>query len=134
MSRARRPPVPAWWLLWIKTSEMAFTAPLVMANRLMRMAAAGSSPGTRDRREFTRMGQEKVDAVFESMVAAAMAGFEANLKLWQSLVPTLWGGRAPSSPVLPRKLVESGVQVTSRALAPSHTRVMANGRRLGKRV
>jgi hypothetical protein len=116
----------------MKTSEVAMTAPLVMANRLLRMTAAGSSPGARDRREFTRMGQEKVDAASESMMAAGMAVFEANLKLWQSLVPMFWGGTAASSPVLARKLFESGIQVAARTFAPGHAKVMSNGRRLGR--
>jgi hypothetical protein len=79
-----------------------------------------------------RSSRWALGAVFESIVAAGMAVFEVNFALWQSLMPTVWGGRAPSWPVLARQLVDSGVQVASRTFAPGHARVMANGRRLGK--
>src|SRR4030095_13287642 len=48
------------------SAAIALTAPQVVAHRLVRMALSGPVLSARDRREFTRMGAEKVAAVYES--------------------------------------------------------------------
>ena len=54
------------FLLWTdlawKTGEMMMASAEVIGHRANRMAAAGPAPSLRDRREFTRMGQEKIAA------------------------------------------------------------------------
>jgi hypothetical protein len=104
-------PVVAWWQLSLQAWEVAVTAPLVMSHRLARMAMAGANPTARDRREFTRMSQEKMAAGYESMVAMATAFAGVGLLPW----------------------AEAGLRLAGAGFAPVHSRVMANNRRLGRR-
>jgi hypothetical protein len=46
--------------------DLGLAVPQVVAHRVARMALAGLSPSMRDRREFHRMGAEKVAAFYES--------------------------------------------------------------------
>lgn len=118
MSPTSRPapptlPVVAWWQLSLQAWEVAVTAPLVVGHRLARMAVAGANPSARDRREFTRMGQEKVTAGYESMAAMATACAGAGATTWA-------------------EAVDAGLRLATGGFAPVHSRVMANGRRLGR--
>lgn len=88
---------------WIQLCEIAWAAPQVIAHRTTRMMWGGWPPTARDRREYTRMGQEKVEAFSEAMTAVALAG--------------------------PR----AGATVLGRVLTPVHRRVVANRRRLTRR-
>ena len=92
-----------WIPAWIKSWEIAWAAPQVMTYRMMRMMWGGWPPNARDRREYTRMGQEKADAFTQSVMAGAMA--------W----PTV-------SAVAFEKM-----------LAPVHSAVTSNNRRLSRR-
>jgi hypothetical protein len=107
------PPVAAWWQLSLQAWEVAFTAPLVIGHRLARMASAGTNPTVRDRREFTRMGQEKLAAGYESMAAMTTAFAGASVTTWA-------------------EAVDVGLRLASGGFAPVHSRVMANRRRLGR--
>lgn len=107
------PPVFAWWQLSLQAWEVAVTAPLVIGHRLARMAAAGANPTARDRREFTRMGQEKLTAGHESMAAMTTALTGAAVTTWA-------------------EAVDVGLRLASGGFAPVHSRVMANRRRLGR--
>ncbi|HEV7688144.1 MAG TPA: hypothetical protein VGQ80_16325 [Acidimicrobiia bacterium] len=118
MSPTSRPapptlPVVAWWQLSLQAWEVAVTAPLVVGHRLARMAVAGANPSARDRREFTRMGQEKVTAGYESMAAMATACAGAGATTWA-------------------EALDAGLRLATGGFAPVHSRVMANGRRLGR--
>lgn len=62
-------PFTVWFTLAAKTGEMLFASSQVIAHRLNRLANAGITPNARDRKEFTLMGQEKVEAVIESQQA-----------------------------------------------------------------
>ena len=86
-----------------KAAELSLVAPQVIAMRTARMLAAGANPSARDRREFQRMGSEKVLAFWESMSAMGVEAFKANASLWG--------------------ILEKG-------LAPVHKRAKANARRL----
>lgn len=68
----RKTSVPVWWDSALKAWEIAVAAPQVIAHRTARMTTAGPFPTARDRREFTRMGQEKVEAFGKSFIAMAM--------------------------------------------------------------
>ena len=65
------------FLLWVevamKTGEMMMASAQVIGHRTRRMAAAGSKPSARDRREFALMGQEKIEAAAKS--ASGMAAY-----------------------------------------------------------
>jgi len=90
----------------VKAFELSIAAPQVIAHRTARMLRAGPSPGARDRREFQRMGTEKVFAFWESMFAMGWAAWSAP---WSAA-----------------KIMEKG-------LAPLHRRTTANARRLRRR-
>src|SRR5262249_62098179 len=55
-----------------KLAELSLAAPQVVAMRTARMLAVGANPNARDRREFQRMGTEKVLAFWESMQAMGL--------------------------------------------------------------
>jgi hypothetical protein len=104
-TRSARSPLHdmSWLACWIKACEIAWTAPLVIGNRTLRMMAGGWPPNAREQRELRRMTEEKAAAFWEASLAAA--------KVWPAITA-------------------SGVEAT---LAPVHRRVVANNRRLGKR-
>ncbi len=83
--------------------EISWSAPLVIGYRTGRMMTGGWPPSARDRREYTRMVQEKTEAIGQAAVAA--------------LTTT------------PR----DAATVLGNVLAPVHRRVVANRRRLSLR-
>lgn len=103
-TRRTTPPRPGDLLApWFQLAEVAWSAPLVIAHRLGRMATGGFPPNRRDSREYTRMVQEKSDALVESATALALAGPAAAASLLRASV------------------------------TPVHRRVVANRKRLGRR-
>jgi hypothetical protein len=124
--RRRRKPVV------LQAAELAFAAPQVVAHRVARMAGAGLAPGLRDRREFHRMGSEKVAAFAESWMAMTFAGFRAQQDLTLAIMrawnPVL-GGKA-SAARLSRAYRSAALAVTDAGLAPIHRRAVANAKRL----
>ncbi|MED5619388.1 polyhydroxyalkanoate granule-associated phasin [Ideonella sp. BN130291] len=120
--------------------EMALAAPQVITHRSLRMLAAGAQPNARDRREFHRMGQEKLDAFSESMMAMGVqlwrmqhAAAQTMFQSWLQLCATPW--RASAWPD-----TRAWAATSSRALSgllgtgmkPAHRRVTANARRLAR--
>ena len=118
--------------IWANSWEMAMAAPVVMANRLTRIAATGPSPGPRDRLERVRMVQEKLDASGESMRAAAIEIGNANQQLFRIFAHSAWTGVPPGWAGLTQSVLTSWFQVLERSIAPFHRRVMSNERRLLK--
>jgi hypothetical protein len=114
----RKPPAPAAFMLWtdlaLRTSEMLLASAQVIGHRTGRMATAGPSPNARDRKEFTRMGLEKVAAANESALAMGRqlttAQMQAGLKIWTDML-----------------------RMSSAGLKPIHSRATANAKRLGRR-
>ena len=125
-------PLSPSWLTWMKMWEVGATAPMVMGYRLAGMARAGSEPSARDRREVTRMGQEKVDAWYEASLAIGQRLFEANLALAGLLWRQAWGGGALSPAVVTNWFSRLGPGVLTASLTPVHRRVVANNRRLAR--
>jgi len=148
--------LPIWWQNTIKTWEIAVAAPQVIAHRTARMMAAGGQPGMNDRREFTRMGQEKIEAFGESLIAMAAPMYKVNreiallaLRHWWKVwaTPSLIGGAQPShiinayiafaSSLLGgasgKRLQDSLSQAIGKGLAPVHRRATANAKRLNAR-
>lgn len=110
-----------------QTLGLSMTAPMVVAHRMQRMAAAGLHPGARDRREFTRMGAEKVAAFWESWAAMGWAAVQAQQQMWLAAFTAPW--RAVATP---SRLIADTLRIASRGLAPVHRRAVANARRLGR--
>ena len=86
------------WSTTLKSAELAWATPQVVAHRLGRMAASGPIPSARDSAEFTRMWSEKVTAFNDSWAAMALQGFAANQAMASSLLRGFWNPwRVPSS-------------------------------------
>ena len=158
--RSRGPALPVWWENTVHAWELAVAAPEVIAHRTARMAAAGRVPSARDRKEFTRMGQEKVEALAESLSAMAPPMYKLNQELalltarqwqrsWQwwsawSPLASLATSRSPArltraQAVLMRdlasaaggkRLADSLSRVVQKGLAPVHKRATQNAKRL----
>ena len=69
----RAPSATDWIAPWMQMCEITATAPLVIGYRTARMLTGGWPPSARDRREYTRMWQEKVEAFMQAAMAAATA-------------------------------------------------------------
>lgn len=69
----RLPSATDWIGPWMQACEIAWTAPFVIGYRTTRMLTGGWPPSARDRREFTRMWQEKVESFAQAATAAATA-------------------------------------------------------------
>ncbi len=74
------PPWTPWIDLARQTSEMLTASAQVIGHRTRRLALAGGQPSARDRREFTRMGQEKIAAATESARAMAREMLAIHLR------------------------------------------------------
>lgn len=131
MTRRRRNPSQR---LAAQAVELAFAAPQVVMHRVARMANAGSTPSAHDRREFTRMGSEKVLAFYQSGAAFWSQVLRMQLQWSQSLLAMGWGlafGARPRG--RPRAAAEAAARLVSAGLAPLHVTAVANARRLGAR-
>jgi hypothetical protein len=111
-------PALLWWQLGLRTWEMLLASSHVIGVRTARMAQAGTSPNARDRREFTRMGTEKVQAAQRSALAMAT---QMQGAMWGSWLKTLQAGLAP---------IHSAATANSRRLARiDSTLVLGSSRR-----
>jgi hypothetical protein len=138
-----------WWQPWMQMWEIAVAAPEVVTHRTARMAQSGPTRSSADRKELTRMIQEKFEAFGESASAMAAEIVRANLALWPSVLRA--GGTLPSATWMPtaqagsRRFASKSAltavavprivsSVTSRVLAkgfaPVHRRATANAKRL----
>jgi hypothetical protein len=145
----------AWSTLAWRTSEMLMASAQVIAHRCARMAVAGASPVARDRREFARMGPEKLAAAAEctSAVAAhvAVVNVAAATRLWRDAcavgldVALLATSTTPAqalhrqqrllqsltrASVKPAELAGALADLSGKALDPLHRRTAANLARL----
>jgi hypothetical protein len=120
--------------------ELMVAAPQVVTHRLGRLAVAGPRPGPHDRREFQRMGIEKLEAFGESWQAMTRQW----LKSHQQLATALWQGHGPlsapgrrASPAFATKAAaawqQAALDLLGQGLRPVHRRAVANARRLGRR-
>ena len=150
-------PFTIWTRLAFKTGEMMMASAQVIGHRTNRIVTAGSTLNERDRREFSLMGQEKMEAASESVQAMArhmmtinqqigaqavgqmLAGATDILSLATSrtagqalarqakLMRTLTRGVASAS-----QLSTAAARLAQRGLKPIHSRATANAKRLGK--
>lgn len=151
-------PFLLWNNLAMQTAETMLASAQVIGHRAGRMAAAGATPSARDQREFTLMGQEKIEAGTESALAMAthmmslsqpfgaqafvdmMRGATAFMSLASSQTPQEMATRQA---VLAREIERSAVSMADASrtatrlahhgLKPIHARAIANAKRLGKR-
>jgi hypothetical protein len=117
------------------TIALGIAAPQVIAHRVARMAMAGASPSARDRKEFHRMGTEKMIALNEAWSAMAFEAFRANQTLALSYMQSLWfPWVSPKSSVrsASRQLNDAALGVLGKGMAPIRRRAVANAKRLGR--
>jgi hypothetical protein len=115
--------------------ELGVAAPQVIALRAARMASAGASPRARDRKEFHRMGAEKIAALNETWTAMAAQAFLENQKFALSFIQSLWFPWArPDATVksASRQLTDAWLGVLGKGMAPVRRRAVANAKRLGR--
>jgi len=110
-----------------KAAELSLAVPQVVAMRTARMLAAGANPNSRDRREFKRMGTEKVLAFWESMQAMGLEAAKAQQRYELFALSHWW-----SPWVSPWSMAASATKVLEKGLGPVHKRASANARRLRK--
>jgi hypothetical protein len=79
-------PGAGWVKPWVQLIEITWSAPVVIAFRTARMAMGGWPPSARDRREYTRMVQEKVEAFSQAAVAAVMTPPQDTAKVLGNVV------------------------------------------------
>ncbi len=107
--------------------DLSLAVPQVVAHRVGRMAAAGATPNARDRKEFHRMGAEKVAAFCESWAAMGMAAMQAQQSMWRGVMfAPLSAGRLPTDTTLANQTL----RILSQGLAPVHRRAVGNAKRL----
>ncbi len=123
-----------------KAAELSFAAPVVIAHRMARMAAAGTSPSASDRREFTRMTSEKVLAFYQSWAAMGMQAYANQVALAQSLshsaMRALFTGVSPASAMKQsagRRARGDATRILTAGIGPVHRAAVANARRLSRR-
>lgn len=152
-------PFYLWAELALKTGEMMAASAQVITHRTGRMLNAGPIPDSRDRREFQRMGQEKLEAAAESAQAMtarllhtqremnAIAARQAALGAasmfafagaWASPVAAnaaqqrLLRGTAENAAAAGRQMHRSAARMAQQGLRPIHARATANAKRLGQ--
>ena len=150
--------VQAWSNLAWKMAEMSVASASVIGHRTNQLAKAGPVRGARDRSEFARMASEKIEASMES--AAALGGRAAATHINHSArtlglmlqsagaLMSLYGSQnsgqffarqASLTKTLAQlnasavDLSNSTTRLATVALAPIHSRAVANAKRLGKR-
>lgn len=144
-----------WNDVAVKYAEMMTAASQVFAHRTRRIVTAGTNPNARDRHEFSRMGQEKIDAATLSAQAVSAELIRLNCRLgvqaWLAMLTattdmiSLAGSRTPSQAVtrharLVRTLRRAGpspasvssatASLTRAAMKPVHVRATRNAKRL----
>ena len=121
--------------LTAQSAELAWAAPQVVMHRLTRIAQAGSRPSAHDRREFARMGHEKVLAFYQSGVAFWTQLLRLQLQWSQSLLAMGWAVAFGARPrgVPSRAAGDAAARLLSASLAPLHIAAVANAKRLSAR-
>jgi hypothetical protein len=101
--------------------------PQVVAIRTARMLAAGANPSARDRREFERMGTEKLLAYCESMNAMGLEMARAQQQYALFAMRQWWSPWAS-----PWSMAARATRILEKGLGPVQRRASANARRLRK--
>lgn len=115
-----------------QSTQLAQAVPQVVAHRLTRMALAGAQPSARDRREFTRMGAEKLTAFQASWQAMGLQMWLAQQQMaqaWWRALWTPWTLARPTGAML-GQWQSQGLRTLHKGLAPVHRAAVANARRL----
>jgi hypothetical protein len=157
--RAAADPFSTWARLALKTGEMMMASAQVIGHRTGRMAAAGAIPNARDQKEFTLMGQEKIEAITESGQAVVASMVRLNQQMgklafeqWMSsatgIIAVATSNTMAQSGTRQAELVRHAMEnstaaashlsgsiatVAHHGLKPIHSRATGNAKRLGKK-
>ncbi len=102
-----------------------------MSQRLQRMA--NPAPDAADRRDFGRMGAEKVSALEEGWMAMTLQVLAVQQRAWVSLLQSAWTPWRPGTGMQEWSRGMSDVDtVLAAGLRPATRRVSANARRLSR--
>lgn len=112
--------------------DLGAATPSVMSQRLLRMATAGAPPSARDRREFTRMSDEKVSAAWESWGAMAGYAMTLNTAATQAAL-AFWMPWAFAANPLP-SAGDALITLATAGVRPYRRIAVANDRRLRRRT
>lgn len=149
-------PLAQWSDLALKTTEMLAASAEVIGHRTGRMVTCGPLPNSEDQREFTLMGQEKLEAAAEATAAMAFHAMDAQHRMWASALRHMLHGSSAMLALASSRSVEQMTQnqarfvrtmarsaiatsrlsgtpasLVDRGLAPIHARATANAKRLG---
>jgi len=117
-------------------TQLTMAVPVVVAQRVTRMALAGAVPSASDRREMKSMSQEKVAAFSESWhgIAAKMAqaylnfGFDLMRLAWSP-----WHQSGDLAKAATERFNNAASTSLDGSLAPLRRRAVANAKRLGSK-
>ncbi|HMF28004.1 MAG TPA: polyhydroxyalkanoate granule-associated phasin [Candidatus Cybelea sp.] len=115
--------------------ELAFAVPQVVAHRMSRIAAAGTTPSARDQREFWTMGFEKVVAFNQSWWAMLAETGRINQQIMASMLRAAWFPwmtQVPGFHASAARLQRAALDIANKGVAPIHRRAVANAKRLGR--
>ena len=121
--------------LALQSFELVAAVPQVIGHRVTRMALAGLSPSARDRREFHRMGVEKVAATVEAWNGMAWQAFTAYQRWAWSFTQSLWFPWAAPAPTMrsaSRYWSDAALGILGKGMVPIRRRAVANAKRLGR--
>lgn len=113
--------------------DMSLSVPFVMTQRMMQMATADWPLSTKDKKEFTRMGSEKVLAFGEAWFAMAAKTWQTQFMLAQQLMLGALGPNAnylKMAQTAQTKSLENMQRVMVAGVAPIHAKTGANAKRL----
>jgi len=96
------------------------------------MALAGAQPNARDRREFQRMGTEKVGAFYESWAAMYGQMIRIQLEAAATILRFAWFPRTRSASLPRVDVARTALTVLGKGMAPVRRRAVANAKRLGR--
>lgn len=117
-------------------AQLASAVPVVIAQRVTRMALAGASPSASDRREMHRMSAEKVSAFTESWSTTATRLAQANMNFGFELMGLAGSPWYRTGELVNAAVARYGDAATASiqgSLAPVRRRAVANAKRLGRK-
>lgn len=114
--------------LMTQLMELGAAAPVVVSQRITRLALAGPNPSRRDRREMALMSREKAEAGWESW--RAMATYAMDMHAAATLAAlAFWMPWASPGKALPTP-VDAVLGLTLAGVKPYRRIAVANSRRL----
>jgi hypothetical protein len=117
-----------------QTAELAFAVPQVVGHRMARMVSSGPQLSDRDRKEFQRMGVEKITVFMESWNAMALQTLRVQQTLSMGLLRSWYTPWSPANNPShsTAQFHNAALGVLSQGIAPMHRKATANAKRLAR--